>query len=176
MGYYAHGNGTAKVREGITIPASVLAMLGREFSEVKDTPDGNLILEFEYGRYHEEDVAEVLRTLAHFADGTVEFTGDDESHWRFVFDGGKIQYEAGRIVYEPVEMWNRQSHRAEMIGCIIDSFEDWLTDKGITAEDIPNDDRDGDDDAALIYGCDYAELEDAVKDTLVKWGLLEEDE
>ena len=70
--------------------------------------------------------------------------------------------------------------RLEMLGVIIDIFEDWLTSKGITAADIPCEDRDqaikdGDDPdrLAIIYGQDYDILTGSFEDTLIKAGLLE---
>lgn len=52
-----------------------------------------------------------------------------------------------------------QDERCELWGCLIDVVEDWLESKGITPDDIPNDDRE-DGDAAIIYGCDYDILAD----------------
>lgn len=48
-----------------------------------------------------------------------------------------------------------QSERMELWGCLIDVVEDWLTEKGITAEDIPNEERGDTEDAAIIFGDDY---------------------
>lgn len=48
-----------------------------------------------------------------------------------------------------------QSDRMELWGRLIDVVEDWLTEKGITADAIPNEDRDGVEDAAIIFGDDY---------------------
>ena len=53
---------------------------------------------------------------------------------------------------------------------IIEIFENYLEEKGI---DIPNEDRDrdGNPDAAIIYGCDYGDLETQL-DELLKRELL----
>ena len=64
---------------------------------------------------------------------------------------------------------------AELRGCIIDKFEDFLSEKGII---IPNPERDQDEDldpeeAANIYGDDYDELADYITDALVHHGLIE---
>ena len=53
--------------------------------------------------------------------------------------------------------------RCELLGCLIDTVEDFLEEKGVTADMIPNDERDEDkaaDDGcnALIYGSDYDDL------------------
>ena len=51
---------------------------------------------------------------------------------------------------------------------IVELFEDFLEKHGVN---IPNEDRDadGDPDAAIIYGMDYAEILDNVEDALKKW-------
>lgn len=48
-----------------------------------------------------------------------------------------------------------QSERMELWGGLIDVVEDWLEEKGITANDIPNEEREDTEDAAIIYGGDY---------------------
>ena len=48
-----------------------------------------------------------------------------------------------------------QSERMELWGGLIDVVEDWLEEKGITANDIPNEEREDTEDAAIIYGSDY---------------------
>lgn len=53
-----------------------------------------------------------------------------------------------------------QSERMELWGGLIDVMEDWLEEKGITANDIPNEERKDTEDAAIIYGSDYDYLAD----------------
>ena len=52
------------------------------------------------------------------------------------------------------------SDACETLGVMVDVVEDFLEEKGITKEDIPNDERENDPDAAIIYGSDYDELAD----------------
>ena len=52
------------------------------------------------------------------------------------------------------------SDACETIGAMVDTVEDFLEEKGITKNDIPNDEREDDPDAAIIYGSDYDELAD----------------
>lgn len=59
-----------------------------------------------------------------------------------------------------------QSGRAELFGCLIDIFEDFLDSKGIKPENIPNDEREGDEDEAIIYGSDYDLLADKLSQVL----------
>ncbi len=53
-----------------------------------------------------------------------------------------------------------QSDRMELWGNLIDVVEDWLSEKGITVDDIPNDEREDVEDAAIIFGDDYDYLAD----------------
>ena len=58
-----------------------------------------------------------------------------------------------------------QSDKCELFGTLIDIVEDWLESKGITTEDIVNDDREGEN-AAIIYGTDYDYIADRFADIL----------
>ena len=60
---------------------------------------------------------------------------------------------------------------AELKGQIVDTFEDFLSERGITAENLPNEDRDeyeadGCEDAAIIFGEDYDIIADGVQHEL----------
>lgn len=59
-----------------------------------------------------------------------------------------------------------QSERMELWGGLIDVVEDWLEEKGIAANDIPNAEREDAEDAAIIYGIDYDYLADRFAATL----------
>ena len=54
----------------------------------------------------------------------------------------------------------------EFIGQIVDVFEDFLDEKGITIE---NEEREGDDDEAIIYGTDYDEIADGIREIISRW-------
>ena len=57
-----------------------------------------------------------------------------------------------------------EENQNELIGQIIDIFEDFLEDHNI---DIPNKERDGDiDDPAIIYGSDYGQLQEELLELL----------
>ncbi len=49
---------------------------------------------------------------------------------------------------------------------MIDVVEDWLAEKGITEEDIPNAEREGVEDAAIIFGDDYDYLADRFSEVI----------
>lgn len=60
--------------------------------------------------------------------------------------------------------------RPELIGQIIDIFEDFLEEKGI---DIENPEKEDDpDSAAIIYGSDYGTLQSQLEEAFINWGIL----
>lgn len=60
-----------------------------------------------------------------------------------------------------------EEEMSNFIGCIIDTFEDWLEEKGITPEDIPNEDREqSEGGGAIIYGDDYGFLQTEMESIL----------
>lgn len=69
--------------------------------------------------------------------------GDYDSYWEKENRSGQIS-----------EVMS-QSDRMELWGRLIDVVEDWLAEKGITEEDIPNEERESVEDAAIIFGDDY---------------------
>lgn len=87
------------------------------------------------------------------------------------YDATVEEYDRWFMDHEPEEM--EHENRMEMLGQIIDIFEDFLDSKRIT---IPNDEKDEDADAANIYGTDYGFLSDQIEATLINWGLIAEEE
>ena len=68
-----------------------------------------------------------------------------------------------------------QADRCELFGLLIDVVEDFLEEKGIIPEDIPNDERDSDNDA-IIYGSDYDDLANRFSEVLgIERDVPEED-
>ena len=73
--------------------------------------------------------------------------------------------KTGQLSREPLT----NSERMELLGCIIDVFEDFLEEKGIQIE---NDEREDDDNAAIIYGSDYDRLTSDVETILSNFDML----
>lgn len=63
----------------------------------------------------------------------------------------------------------QEHEKAEFLGQIIDIFEDFLEERGVT---LDNPEREEDDDAAVIYGTDYGELQSQLEDLMVGWRLM----
>ena len=67
-----------------------------------------------------------------------------------------------------------ETKKADFIGQLIDIFEDFLDEKGISIE---NEERDEDDDsAAIIFGSDYDALAEQLTETMTRWGVLKKEE
>lgn len=182
MGYYANGGGQVVLKD--KVPEDVLGILEKDFAEVAGSPDGGLWMAFEYDKYYDDEITESMNKLAPYVkSGNVEFTGEDDCVWRFHFYDGKVRYEVGRTVFEPMDGAERHSERLELLGSLADIVEDWLESKEITPGDIPNEDRnkaaiaDGADpaDGAIIYGEDYDTLTGQFEEALINAGLLEEE-
>lgn len=63
--------------------------------------------------------------------------------------------------------------KCELIGCIVDIFEDFLEEKGVK---IPNEERDENNSEAIIYGMDYGILSEQIESTLRAWDLIRDEE
>ena len=65
----------------------------------------------------------------------------------------------------------KEENQSEFLGQIIDIFEDFLEDHNI---DIPNEERDGDDDnPAIIYSSDYDRLQNELLELMKAWKIIE---
>lgn len=181
MGYYANGGGQVVLKD--KVPQDVIEILEKDFTEVADSPDGGLWMTFEFDKYYDDEITESMNKLAPYVEsGNVEFTGEDDCVWRFHFYDGKVRYEVGRTVFEPMDGAERHSERLELLGTLADIVEDWLESKGLTADDIHCDDKDeeikhGEDPEglAMIYGEDYSKLTGQFEEALINYGLIEEE-
>ena len=109
-----------------------------------------------------------------YADGEIEFSGADRKtlqdyNYRLIYipDSGKWKIENAKLSYPVV---SSHLQRLEFLGCIIDVFEDFLTEKGI---EIQNDEKEEDEDAAIIYGTDYDNLESSLESLLIQYNVLD---
>ena len=109
-----------------------------------------------------------------FVSGEIDFSGYDKStlmdsrfRMYYVSDGSKWIYQDAVESYPVV---SSHSERLEFIGRFIDIMEDFLEEKEIQ---LPNDEKDGDDDAAIIYGSDYDTLSSKIEDLLIGYKVLD---
>ena len=131
------------------------------------------------GNYSESGVYEVLNKIVPFIiSGKIVFSGDEDAHWKIEFVKGKWEEDNGSIVYSKNDALSEfppvsEDDRAEFIGEIVDIFEDFLEEKGIT---IPNPEKNEDDDEnqAIIYGSDYGYCQDRLEEMMRNWKILKE--
>lgn len=64
----------------------------------------------------------------------------------------------------------KEDEKVEFIGQIIDIFEDFLEDNGI---EIPNSEREDENNSAIIYGSDYGRLQEDLEKCMKAWGVIE---
>lgn len=101
MGYNASGDGSVVLKK--EVPEEILELLNSSDVgfETEDSPDGGLWLTFYYDKYHEDDVIHALNKLAPYTEsGDIEFTGEDDTHWQFHFENGKVEERDGEVVYK----------------------------------------------------------------------------
>ena len=112
MGYCASGHGciTMKYRLPIEVIDEIENVLREQF-EVdtfkSNASDADAKVSFDvwtdYDKYYEDAVWEVLETVAKLTvieSGEIEYYGDDDCHWRFIYKDSKWEEQDGHIVYE----------------------------------------------------------------------------
>lgn len=123
MGYYANYNGAITLKE---IPPQKIIDSFAEYFENFDYYENDICFGG-YEKYYEDSVTELLESIKPYtSDGTVEYAGEDNCHWRFAFVDGKWEEQDGEIVYgsNPINNKVKENMRAEFIGEIIDIFDD----------------------------------------------------
>ena len=66
----------------------------------------------------------------------------------------------------------QETDRAEFVGQLLDIFEDFLEEKHIEIENPEKLEDENLEDAAILYGSDYNNLQTTVENTLINWQLL----
>ena len=82
---------------------------------------------------------------------------------KYALDNINVSYKNSKTINNDIS----EADKCELFGMLIDTVEDWLESKGITVDNIPNDEREQEDDsAAIIYGSDYDYLANKFADIL----------
>lgn len=117
-------------KDGVSGVDRAVAQMHKEYAEHGDNPDE------EYGSYEGD------RDCCYCNDS------EDMCHWQVVELPEDKNFVLPLLYPDAMEL----------LRTLIDSVEDFLDDKGITPEMLPNADRESNSDAALIYGTDYDDL------------------
>lgn len=118
MGYYADGSGYIRFKKLSTEQREKVYAILEDYMEYSyrsdfSGKDGDVdTVDFwDTDKYHEDDILYVLNELADIAtieEGSIEYVGEDYTHWRFLFvrasgvrdRRGKWVFQAGRVVYD----------------------------------------------------------------------------
>ena len=128
MGYYAYGAGNVTLIK--ELPESILKNIEYVYGYVERYKD---TLSFTIdSNYHEVEVIAVLDELKpYISEGLVEYSGEDDTHWRFSFKNGEWVESDGRIIYDD-EPFIQAKDAEEFIGQLIDQAEDVIVSRDKT--------------------------------------------
>lgn len=104
MSHLATGNGYIRFNKELSKTEwdTVYAHLDGPFSDSMSETDDKLWLHHSSDwNYHDEEVEKALFSLIPFGikEGAIEFIGEDESLWRYIFRDGKWVEENGHVEY-----------------------------------------------------------------------------
>ena len=122
MSYYANYSGNIKFSN--IVPKELIKEADEIFENFYyDENDGSA----DFGgndRYSEDDMYRYFEKITPYTlSGEIEYVGEDNSIWRFIFKDGEWREESGRIEYGDSKEISL-SLRPEFIGQIIDIFDD----------------------------------------------------
>lgn len=106
MGYYAAGGGYVIYEKPITDEQAKIVdeQFGEwVWTEECGTTDGRIVDMAYDGKYYSDEVETVLDKLAELGpikEGELEFSGEDNCHWRFLYKDGAWIEQLGHIVYD----------------------------------------------------------------------------
>ena len=90
MGYYAYGNGSVLLKNGINkeeLFKKLDEKLNDAFGLEYEFNKAGMIDITDYENYSAEDIMEFLNILIpYIKEGSIEYSGDDDYHWKFVFN------------------------------------------------------------------------------------------
>ena len=177
MGYYADVNGFIEFSNPLNADRreELCKILEDAWYEV-DMGANSMFVDFYSGDKYYYETDDMLNRIARefsVTEGTVECHGENGEHWKFVYvpaiPHGRFKEFYGHVVYDD-ECRVSINDRLEFLGQLIDVFEDFLEEKGVT---FHNDEReDSGDGAAIIYGTDYDKISNGIEETLIRWRVL----
>ena len=166
MGYYAYGCGYIKFAEhGVPkkIDSIIEKLSDAGFSAESDYDKSGafkgISLVYEFEKYYEDEIIDSLgyvNNVSRIKEGSAEFTGEDDEHWRFLFENGKWNEENGKVVYG-----SSTDDKELAANQIIEIFEGFLEQKGIQINKSEH--------PTLILGNDYGLLTREITGVMRNW-------
>lgn len=111
MGYNAYGAGTVTITDAEAAKAALKArynVTGDDINRILDSldsgfyfQDGDWLVYDSGANYHDDEEFEILSTLAPYVKNgsEIRMSGEDDSHWRFIFKDGRVMEEGGTVSY-----------------------------------------------------------------------------
>lgn len=122
MGYYATWDGYIKTTK---VPSEeVLNEIDNCFGDYS-FEDKKCISVYGTAKYYEEDVLGCLESIESITEeGEIQFTGEDTTHWRWIFKDGAWKEESGNVYFDS-DVFD-MSQKDEFLGRIIDVIQDCI--------------------------------------------------
>ena len=145
MGYYAWGSGdisfaellnkdTSDAIEDVASEVFSLASIREYYDETGAY--SILDLDFEYDKYHDDDVWDVLEQISGIAevrDAYITFYGEDDCFWKFVYKDGEWDDVVGDVVFQDEKFSDitdeeliEECHRRNIIGQLYVEVMDFI--------------------------------------------------
>lgn len=163
MGYYASYEGHIRFKEKPS--DETIRIICDFFGDHDYDVDGLGVSIYGNDKYYEDYIEEGLSKIEPYVkDGEIEYRGDDEALWRFIFKDGKWTEEYGKIYYEsdtPPKVEKKDI--PEFLGQIVDIFEDVLEKHNISQN---NEDP-------IIYGEIYDTITNELNLMMKRWSIYE---
>lgn len=120
MGYYASYSGSLKLKENIDQDDK--NELYDAFEDLEYDEKTKLLCISGHSKYYEDEIETALNYIKNnVEEGSIEFTGEDDCHWRFIFKNGSFTEESGYLMYD-----SDFPEKNDFLGKIIDVIQDTL--------------------------------------------------
>lgn len=170
MGYYASAGGDIMLKKPLTENDLERAIdILSEWYEVHSN-DARTDLDLYYDGKYYGDVLDCLNEFTNefsnvIQEATIYFSGEDDECWKFIYNPLKLCFEeiGSRVIYDDEAFIENKNKCSEFIGQIIDTFEDFLEERGVCfSSNSP----------VSIHGYNYDSLKYDLEDMMRNWRII----
>ena len=160
MGYYAVGSGDIKLKE--PLPEEIIKLAEVAF-EVNFYNDKMLEVSND-DKYYEDEVYDFLNAVTPYTEeGTIYYSGEDDTQWKFEFIDGEWKEIGSRTVFDDQPALELSpADTEEFYGQLIDEIQD----------ELESQEEKGWPHGSLIEGEFYDELKTRLESVLKRWKVL----